>query len=358
MGGRSIGARRNEPVAPSRDACYTCGMATEAEEIDPALLHRLLEAEAPLTPEAIGGELGLAAATARARLETLRQAGCELDWHPQRGVRLLSAGLGCWADYIEARHAGRLGRRVTLYRETASTQEAARRLLSGADPARHGGHVILADHQTSGRGRMGRSWLAAPGEGLLLSVIHCPVDETPGATDRLVIGSCYAVAEAVEHAVGLSIQIRWPNDLLVDGAKLAGILVERRDGAAVIGIGLNVGGAPQRLPAAGGGANGGAGATDTATSLAEHGGLVDRLRLLDLVLDRLDATLRWADDRALHRAWKARSCLLGRRVTVDAEGRPLTGRVVELDPKHGLMLQVDGGAVVTLPAETTSLVSG
>jgi BirA family biotin operon repressor/biotin-[acetyl-CoA-carboxylase] ligase len=199
---------------------------------------------------------------------------------------------------------------------------------------------------------MGRSWVAEPGAALLLSVIHD--DREQGATDRLVIGSCCAVAETVERAGGRSVQIRWPNDVLLDGAKLAGSLVERRGGAAVIGIGLNVSGAPDQLPAEAEGE----GTGERATSLAAHGIGMDRLRLLDALLDRLDATLRRAEDGALHEAWRARSSLLGRRVTVRADERRLTGRVVELDPKQGLMIQVDGGAVVTLPAETTSLLSG
>jgi len=310
-------------------------------EIDVDLLHRLLTADGPTAVLALGDP-----ATTPAALSALRDAGCVIDGHPQRGVRLVASGLGCWADYIEARHAGRLGRRVRVFQQTTSTQQVARQLVE-RDAAAHTGEVVATDHQSAGRGRRGRRWFAPPGASLLMTAV---VDPRGATADRLVLASCCALAEAVESLADLRVQVRWPNDLLIDGDKLAGILVETFNGVALIGIGVNVAVDPADLPAADGDR------TLRATSLRACGVDVDRLRLLDVLLDRLDPTLHTADDASLRRFWQERSCLVQQRVTVDSEGTRLTGRVIDVDPREGLILEVERGPVVTLRAETTSLV--
>ncbi|MBI1369882.1 MAG: biotin--[acetyl-CoA-carboxylase] ligase [Planctomycetes bacterium] len=296
---------------------------------DVKLLARLLEATRAVPVDALGAN--------PAAIESLRTGGCEIDVHPHEGVRLIRTGLGCWVDYIEGRHADRLGRRLFVYRATTSTQDAARSLLH-REPASHIGHVITADHQTAGRGRLGRRWQAPPGAALMLTAI---VDAARTSVDRLMLGACCAVAEAIEAVCEERMQVRWPNDVLLGDRKLAGILVEQCDAAALIGIGVNVTAAPRDLPA---------------TCLHDQGIAVDRLRLLDLLLDRLDFDVHHATDRQLQDAWRARSCLSGQRLTVESDGRRLTGRVIDIDPAAGLLMAVEHGPVVTLPAATTSIV--
>lgn len=260
--------------------------------------------------------------------------------HPQRGVKLISAGIGCWADYIEARHKGHIGRKLTVYRQTASTQDRARQQL-GKRPSSQHGHVIVADQQTAGRGRLGRKWQSTPGSALLLTAIvpaACP-------PDRLMLASCCALSLAIEKLTDLRPQIRWPNDLLIHGAKLAGILVETIGRTALIGIGVNITDHPSNLAIHGG-----------ATDLSEHATPPDRLLLLDELLADLNHSLHHADDSELIKAWRSRSCLLRQRVTVNSDGRRLTGRVIDIDPAQGLLLEVERGPVTTLPALTTSLV--
>lgn len=320
---------------------------------DTALLHALLEATAPMTAQTLALRLNIAPVAVPQRLHALRQAGCDIDEHPQHGVTLRSAGLGCWADYIEPRHAHRIGARLIVYRETTSTQDIARQLAAAGGGGRDqfrglDGHVIVADHQTAGRGRLGRRWLTTPGAGLLLTAI---VEHQTASVDRLMVGSCCAAASAIEQLTGLHIGVRWPNDLLIDSAKLAGILVETAGPLALIGIGINVHGQPESLPPDP------TSPTRSATSLAQHSPAVDRLRLLDHLLTALHRALRQSTDADLVTFWKERSTLLQRRVTVDAAGRRLTGRVIDLDPAAGLLLQTDRGAITPLPAQTTSLIA-
>lgn len=171
--------------------------------------------------------------------------------------------------------------------------------------------VATTDHQTDGRGRLGRRWVDAPGTSLLVSVLLKPPVERNPAELTLVAG--LAVAETVERELGREAQIKWPNDVLVDGAKVSGGLADLRDGVVVLGIGLNVNQSelPEtRLPAA---------------SLRTIDG---RVRKLEPLLEHLLTTLRahygtWREHglAALHGEFAARDALRGRRVAVgDATG--------------------------------------
>jgi len=324
-------------------------MTTGDTEFDLDLLHELLRAGGPCSALELARRLPASPgpAAVAAHIAALERCGCRFEHHPQHGWRLLEAGLGCWADYIEPRHRNRLGHRLTLYRQTESTQARARdRLASDGPAAEHDGEVIVADHQLAGRGRLGRRWFAPPGAALLLTAI---VARRSLTDDRIMLAACNALADAVEQLTPLRVGVRWPNDLMIDSAKLAGILVEAQRDAVLIGIGVNVHLDPADLPA-----------TDAdhpiaATSLAAQGAAVDRLLLLDCLLDRLHHALHRATDAALHDGWRQRSTLLEQRVTVTHDGDEHTGRVVGLDVHHGLQLALDRGAIITLPAATTSL---
>jgi BirA family transcriptional regulator, biotin operon repressor / biotin---[acetyl-CoA-carboxylase] ligase len=164
---------------------------------------------------------------------------------------------------------GRFGRPYTFVDRCASTQ----RLLDGAPE----GAIAVTDEQTKGRGRLGRSWHAPAGTSLLFSIVL----EPPVSAERLpelslVAGA--AVAEAVETETGLAAEIKHPNDVLVGGRKVAGILAEAADGRVVLGVGVNLTQTEDQLPDAA-----------SATSLTLEGAVVDRDALLLTVLERLEA---------------------------------------------------------------------
>ena len=163
------------------------------------------------------------------------------------------------AEHVQPLLRGRFGRPYQWRAECASTQELARGLP-------HGG-IAACEAQTAGRGRHGRPWTCPPGLGVLCSLSLHP--STP--PERLAPFSLVA-AEAVCEAVGIEAQVRWPNDVVVAGRKLAGVLPELRGGQLVLGIGLNANLAAADLPAD---------ARVPATSLLiETGEEVDRARLL------------------------------------------------------------------------------
>ena len=166
---------------------------------------------------------------------------------------------------------GRFGRDYRYEARTASTQ----RLLEGASE----GAVAVAEEQTEGRGRLGRTWRARPGTSVLVSVLL----EPPVRSERLpelTLVAGEACSEAIGEATGLATTIKPPNDVLIGGHKVAGILAEARDGRVVLGIGINVNATRDELPAG----------TDTPSSSLSlaAGRRFSRAELLAEVLFRLE----------------------------------------------------------------------
>jgi len=167
---------------------------------------------------------------------------------------------------------GRLGRPYRFVERTASTQ----RLLGRDDPE---GAVAVADEQTEGRGRLGRQWHAAARTSLLVSVLLRP-DAAPARLPELSLVAGRACAEAIAETAGLETEVKFPNDVLVRGRKVAGILAEASEGRVVLGIGVNVSQRAGQLPEQ---------PRSPATSLLlESGREVDRAELLVALLDRLE----------------------------------------------------------------------
>ena len=207
--------------------------------------------------------------------------------------------------------------------------ESTQLLLGPDDPE---GAVAVTDFQTAGRGRLGRAWTAPPGTALLCSVLLRPPAGRRIAQLSLVGG--LAAAQAVEDALGRPAQLKWPNDVLVDGLKVAGVLAEARDGVVVVGVGLNVNQTADELPAD---------ARIPAASLRSLDGVErDREALLAVLLERLEAAYgSWLRGglTELHAEIASRDALAGRAVSVD--GR--SGRALGIDTEGRLVL--DSGPV-------------
>ncbi len=294
------------------------------------LLHLLLRERQPRSVESLALALQLPRETVAMQLDALRSLGCTFDEHPQRGVLLTTSGLATWAEAIE--HLS--PRRVEVYRSTASTQDIARRWTED-------GAVVVADEQTAGRGRLGRRWMAPPGSALLVSY----VSTLPAANhDQITAAAAVAVAEAIEGlaVTPVRLSIKWPNDLLAAGRKLAGILVERHAAAAVIGIGINVAAAPDTI--------------DDATCLRQIGIDADRLLVLLEVLRQFDRRMADAATGGHAAAWRARCLAITEPVRLRSDGRIVEGEVLDVDPSHGLIVRTTTGQIIHLPAATTGRV--
>jgi BirA family transcriptional regulator, biotin operon repressor / biotin---[acetyl-CoA-carboxylase] ligase len=327
--------------------------------IHTGLLHALLDSDQHLSAHTLMSAMRRNDPTAlRCELDRLRDAGCELDINPQQGVRLVRAGLGCWADYLQTQ--GDKLRIVEVYRQTGSTQDTARHLIAQRGAAADGA-LVIAEEQTAGRGRLGRRWIAPAGTALTFSrVCRTAAPDDEQAVNRLTFATSVAIAQTLEHWLtprGQRARIKWPNDILVDGRKIAGILVEvmHHGGAghfAIIGIGLNISLLPEHLPDD---------PQDPAlrnriTSLAMLDIHADRLAVLGRLVEEVDHALDRADPDDLIARWRSRSTLIGQHVSLQSDGIIYDGEVADLDPNLGLILRTTNGAMVHLPAATTTVI--
>jgi BirA family biotin operon repressor/biotin-[acetyl-CoA-carboxylase] ligase len=214
------------------------------------------------------------------------------------------------------------------HRTTDSTNARARELAAAGAPH---GTVVTADEQTAGRGRQGRTWVAAPGDALLASVVVREV------TPILPLAAAVATAETAERfAPGAEVAIKWPNDVWLQRHKVAGILVEGRpqEGWAVLGIGINV--ATREFPAE---------LREIATSLALAGSDAAPGDVFAVLAERLDHALSSEPGDVLT-AWRERDALRGQRIRWDGG----TGTAADVDETGALRVDLDGGGSTTLDA--------
>ena len=204
------------------------------------------------------------------------------------------------------------------------------------------GHWLIADRQTAGRGRLGRAWGDGLGNFMGSTVVHLHASDPSPATLALVAGVALAKAVAA-LAPGVDAQLKWPNDLLIGGAKCAGILMERKGDAVVIGIGVNLVSAPD-LPD-----------RPTAT-LAAHGAMLDRDRFADaLAIAMVDALWTWRQQgmEAIVRAWLPQAHPVGTPLRVSEQG--IDGTFDGLAPDGALRLRRPGGEVMLIHAGDVEL---
>ena len=230
---------------------------------------------------------------------------------------------------MSAPRANGLGTPRHHRRRCDSTNDLGRELAASGAPH---GTVVTADEQSAGRGRQGRSWIAPAGKALLYSAIVRPLDERHLL---LPLAAALAVADAAEATAPVRCEVKWPNDVWIEGRKCAGVLIEARpqDGWAVIGVGLNVSIEAEEFPAE---------LRETATSLG--GGAT-----VDSALEELNAALdRWAtaEPAAVLESFRARDALRGREVSWDGGSGTADG----VDERGNLVVRVPGGEVLALGA--------
>lgn len=228
---------------------------------------------------------------------------------------------------------GIFGHRVLWYSEVGSTNDIAGTFAEqGADE----GLVVLADRQTAGRGRLGRSWASPSGAGIYVSVVLRP---TPVVARLVTIAAGVAVTDGIASATGLSTHVKWPNDVHVSGRKLAGILAEGAVNHVVLGIGINVQPAAYSPDVA-----------SRATSIeAELSRPVDRALVLAECLAALASRYRELHENrpaGIVEAWRMRAApMLGRRVEWESAGERHTGFAENIDDDGALIVKVGDGTL-------------
>lgn len=287
-------------------------------------------------------------------IKTLKELGYTIEAVPSQGYRLLASpdllipveiACGLGTDLI-----GR--KRLICFRETDSTNDIAFKL---AEEGAVEGTVVAAEAQRRGKGRRGRHWESPPGVNLYCSVILRPPILPPQAP-QLTFLSAVAVARAVAAITPLVPAIKWPNDILVGGRKVAGLLNEmsaetEKVNFIVLGIGININMAPSQFPPD---------LRHPASSLATEGGApLNRLAVTRALLEALDtlyASYLSNGFPGIRKEWLERSAVAGRRVRVSFHDREVSGEVTGIDDDGALLLKLaDGGTERVLAGDVTIL---
>jgi BirA family biotin operon repressor/biotin-[acetyl-CoA-carboxylase] ligase len=303
--------------------------------------------------EELARDLGVSRAAIWAHIEELRAIGYDIEAGPHLGYRLLSVPDVLHADEMYAR-LGRtrvFGREIQVFEATTSTNDLMARL--GRAGVKEG-VVIFAESQSKGRGRLGRRWISPARKGLWFSVLLRP-DMQPQAATQLTIAAATALARAIAMQTGIVPEIKWPNDILIRGKKIAGILTEMSAELdhlkeIILGIGIDVNQEAGEFPAT---------LRKTATSIRiESGQLVDRAGLAVAILRELDGDyerIKRGEFEIVAEQWREHCSTIGSHVSIRVGDRVVRGRAEALDADgalllrgpHGHLERIIGGDVTT-----------
>lgn len=292
-----------------------------------------------ISGQEISQTLNVSRAAVWKQVELLREQGFEIEAQRSKGYRLLGGPDLMLASEIEkGLDCTIIGSSLICLAEIDSTNARARQL---AEQAAAEGTVIIADRQSAGRGRLGRRWESPSAVNFYCSILlrpQIPVQQAP----QLTFLSAVAVAETLNHLYQLPAKVKWPNDVLIDGKKVAGLLNEMSSETeqihfVILGIGVNLNMTREQFPEE---------LNYPATSVfLETGTRIDRATFVRGFLQRLDRYYaEFLDDGfgPIRCRWEALSSLMNARVQVDNR---MTGTVVGLDSDGGLRLQLDDGQI-------------
>jgi len=290
---------------------------------------------------ALSQELGVSRAAIWARIEELRQLGYDIEAGPHLGYRLISVPDLLHADDLTGRLGKTkvIGRDIQVFQQTTSTNDVIEKL------ARDGvkeGAVVFAESQTKGRGRLGRKWISPAKKGLWFSILLRPVLR-PQELTQLTVASGTALRRGIQAYTGLRPEIKWPNDILVGGKKVAGILTELSGELdhvryVILGIGVDVNQSANEFPLE---------LRKIATSLkAELGKPISRAELAVELLRELDrdyTRIGSGNFAEVADEWEAHCTTIGQVVTIRIGDRQIRGRAESLGEDGALLLRTDHG---------------
>jgi BirA family biotin operon repressor/biotin-[acetyl-CoA-carboxylase] ligase len=308
---------------------------------DAKILSALRENPDGVSGAQLAERLKISRAAIWSRIEELRKLDYDIEASPHLGYRLVSSPDMLHADDLLARLGKTkiIGRDIQVFEQTTSTNDVIEKL------ARDGvkeGVVVFAESQTRGRGRLGRKWISPAHKGLWFSVLLRP-DLRPQETTQLTVASATALRRAIQSETDLKPEIKWPNDILIRGKKVAGILTELsaevdRVKHIILGIGVDV-----NLDAGEFSAE----LKKTATSLkTETGESVSRAELAAAILRELDfdySRICGGKFSQVADEWEEHCATIGRNVTVHIGERKIRGRAESLDDDGALLLRSEHG---------------
>jgi BirA family biotin operon repressor/biotin-[acetyl-CoA-carboxylase] ligase len=310
--------------------------------IDARILAALRKAaEGSVSGAELSHQLGISRAAVWAHIEDLRALGYEVEATPHQGYQLVSCPDLLHADDLIARlgEIKVIGRDIQVFQETTSTNDVIEKL------ARDGvkeGVVVFAESQTKGRGRLGRKWISPSRRGLWFSILLRP-DLRPVAATQLTVAAATALRRAIAAQTGLPPEIKWPNDILIGGRKVAGILTELnaeldRVKYVILGMGVDVNLNAADFPAD---------LRSLATSLkTEAGRTVSRADLAVTILREFDsdyARIAAGEFAAVADEWELHCTTIGHEVVIHIGQREIRGQAEALGEDGALLVRTEHG---------------
>jgi BirA family biotin operon repressor/biotin-[acetyl-CoA-carboxylase] ligase len=304
--------------------------------------------------EQVAQRLGISTAVFCERVEGLRALGYDIQSIPHLGYQLVRESGNLHADDLIGRLGKTqvIGRDIRVFRETTSTNDIIEKF------ARDGvkeGIVVFAEKQTRGRGRLGRSWISPAKKGLWFSVLLRP-NFRPEQTTQITVASAVAIRRAIEKQTGLRAQIKWPNDVLISGKKVAGILTELRAEMdrieyVILGIGVNVDIDASEFSEE---------LRSTATSIqAEAGKEISRSALAASILGELDNQYKricCGQFSKVAAEWEDYCATIGEYVLIENGSRKISGRAEALTEEGALLLRTEHGHIERVTGGTITVV--
>jgi BirA family biotin operon repressor/biotin-[acetyl-CoA-carboxylase] ligase len=290
------------------------------------ILKALREGEGYISGEALSRELGISRVSIWKHVHSLQQDGYTIEASP-KGYCLISS-----PDLLLPYEFPGLERKIHHFAEVGSTMDSARELAkSGAEE----GTIVIAETQSHGRGRLSREWLSPQG-GIHLTIVLRP-QITPAYAPRINLMASVAVAKTITRLFGLKAELKWPNDVLIEGKKVCGILAEMdaemdKVNYINLGIGLNA----NNLISA---------EEKNATSLREQlGGEISRKEFCRSLLQEINAQQALLNEADLLEEWKKFSATLNREVRITTPGEEIEGKAIDIDSYGALIVKTHDGS--------------
>jgi len=288
-----------------------------------------------LSGEDISYKLRVSRSAIWKHIEKLREIGYDIEAVPHLGYRLKSIPDKMIPDEIQrGLPVSKFGKRVYSYKKTDSTNTVCYDLaLKGAEE----GTVVIAEEQRKGKGRIKRSWISPPG-GIYMSCIIRP-DIAPNEIEEFTLVAALCIAKSIRALTGLQCQIKWPNDILINGRKVCGILTEMkaetdRIDFMILGIGINVNTNEKSIPSS---------ATSLKKELKKRVSRIELVRFLLINFEKEYDVFRKEGFEAIREEIKSLSATLGRRIKVRAGEKIYEGEAVDIDGEGALILRLDTG---------------
>ncbi len=291
--------------------------------------------------QTISNKLSVSRSAIWKQIKKLREEGYVIESSPKKGYLLSKLSNLLFADEIpdglDTEIFGKKG--IHYFREIDSTNNKAKDLAASGAPE---GTIVIAEQQTKGRGRRGRVWFSPPGGGIYISLILRP-EMPPNEAPTMTLMTAVAVAEALISLVELEVSIKWPNDILVGGKKVAGILTEistEMDSIdfIIVGLGMNVNMPLASFPKE---------INDIVTSiLLETGKHFSRIELIRAYLhfhEKYYKIFQKNGYEPIIERWKELSNMFGRNIMVNVLGKEYSGEVIDMDNDGALILKDNQG---------------